>query len=79
MMIVHSLIVAGTVLLALSMVSFLSALIERRRPRVAGFAVLVALGLLAYAIWLSPQPLDLWDVPDAYYQTIANLLAWLKL
>lgn len=75
----ESLIVVGTVLFGLSLVSFLTALTEGRPPRVAGFTCLVALGILGYAYVSAPEPLVLRDIPDAFFRSIANLRALLRL
>ncbi len=68
------LLVCGSVLGVLSVISVLSALIEGRRPRVAAFAVLVSGLLIWQAVGKSDDGVTLVDIPNAFVTVAAGLL-----
>jgi F0F1-type ATP synthase assembly protein I len=65
--------VAGLVVGALAILSFLSALTNGRRPYVAVVALLVGAGMVALAVLKSPGVYSIATIPDAVYRVIATV------
>jgi len=64
----------GLVLLVLSGISLAGALIERRPPRVAALVVVMAGGLILWAVLAAGRPLVWEDIPLAFVAAIAGWL-----
>ncbi|MZR13546.1 hypothetical protein GQE99_11015 [Maritimibacter sp. DP07] len=64
--------VAGVVILALSLPSALSALIDSRTPRVSALLILVGGGLVGYALTRKPGGYGWTDVPEAFVNVIGH-------
>ncbi len=62
-------LVIGLVLAAFSVPSILGAFADRRAPRVGALVLLIAGGLVGYA--LSQQSYGLADVPEAFVRVVA--------
>lgn len=69
-----SLLGLGIMLFALSFVSLMSALIDGRRPYVAGIVVLCAVGMIGQAYRISPDGIQFTDIPNAYVNIAATFL-----
>lgn len=65
--------VAGLVVGALAILSFLSALTNGRRPYVAVVALVVGAGMVALAVLKSPGVYSIATIPDAVYRVIATM------
>lgn len=65
--------VAGLVVGALAILSFLSALTNGRRPYVAVVSLLVGAGMVALAVLKSPGVYSIATIPDAVYRVIATM------
>lgn len=68
------LFVGGLLVGALSVLSFLSALSDGRRPLVAALALLIGLAMVTVAVLRSPGTYSLATIPDAFYRAIATLV-----
>jgi hypothetical protein len=71
----ESLLVLGLVLLALSGVALLNALVESRPPRVAAMVVVIAGGLILWAVLKTAHPLGWEDIPRAFVSVVAGFLS----
>ncbi|UWR33321.1 hypothetical protein K3759_15490 [Sulfitobacter sp. W027] len=67
-------LVFGIVLAALSIPSILSAVTDRRSPRVSALAILIAGALILYAINKRPGGYAFADVPNVFVSVAAKLL-----
>ncbi len=67
-------LVIGLVLGALSIPAIVSALTEARAPRVAAITVLIAGGMIAYALGTKPGGYRLEQIPDVFVQVVARLI-----
>jgi hypothetical protein len=65
-------LVLGLVVGALSIPSILSALSDRRAPRASALTILIAGGLILYAIETHPGGYTLNEVPDVVVSVIAR-------
>lgn len=68
------LLVSGVVLGMLSLVAWLSALIEKRPPRAAAIAVVVSGSLFLLAVSRGEGSFDLIDIPNAFVVVVASLI-----
>lgn len=68
------LLVVGSVLAVLSGVSITTALIERRKPRVAAVVVVIAGGMLLLAITKAEDGFQFGDIPRAFVTVVAMVL-----
>ncbi len=69
-------LVLGLALAALTIPSVLSALSDARAPRASMVTILIAGGLIIYAIRSHPGGYALADVPDAVMHVIARYRFW---
>jgi hypothetical protein len=67
-------LVIGIVLAGLSLVGIMSALSDRRAPRASAITVLIAGGLILYALQTQPGGYTLEDVPNAFVRVISQLI-----
>lgn len=68
------LIALGVFLLVLSVPSMISAMIDRRPPRVAALTAIIAAGLLVYTVQTNPGVYSLRDVPDVFIRVAAMVI-----
>ncbi len=68
------LIALGVFLLVLSVPSLISAMIDRRPPRVAALTAIFAAGILIYAVQTNPGAYSLRDVPDVFIRVAAKII-----
>ena len=66
--------VVGIVLAVLSIPSILSAVTDRRSPRVSAITVLIAGGLIVYALHKNPGRYSFENLPDVFVSVVADLL-----
>jgi len=66
--------VVGIVLAVLSIPSILSAVTDRRSPRVSAITVLIAGGLIVYALQNNPGRYSFENLPDVFVSVVADLL-----
>ena len=66
-------LVLGLVLAALSIPSMMSALVDRRSPRASAVTILIAGGLILYAVQTNPGGYTLQDIPKAISRVIGAL------
>ena len=66
-------LVAGLVVGALSVPSVLSAVSERRPPRVLLLSILVAIALVTYAVMFKPGGYRVADVPEVFFRVLGQL------
>ncbi len=69
-------LVLGIALAALSIPSVLSAFSDSRAPRASALTILIAGGLIVYAVRTHPDGYALEDVPDAILHVVARYKFW---
>jgi hypothetical protein len=67
-------LVIGLVVAVFAIPAMVSAYSEGRAPRVASFAVLVAGGLVVWAVTSKPGGYTLSDIPDAIISVVGRVL-----
>lgn len=67
-------LVIGLVLAALTVPSILSALSDRRAPRALAITILIAGGLILFAIQGKPGGYNLAQLPDVFVNVIARYI-----
>jgi hypothetical protein len=68
-------LVIGLVLAALTVPSILSALSDRRAPRASAITILIAGGLIVFAIQDKPGGYRLEQLPDVFISVIARYIS----
>ena len=68
------LLVVGSILAVLSTVAVLTALIEKRRPRVAAIVVVISGGILLLAATQAQDGFQFSDIPNAFVKVIAMIV-----
>ena len=68
------LLVMGLILAGFSVPSILSAITDGRAPRASAITILIAGGLVLYAIQTSPGAYTLQSVPDVFVRVIARYM-----
>ncbi|UOA33370.1 hypothetical protein DSM110093_03196 [Sulfitobacter sp. DSM 110093] len=66
--------VVGIVLAVLSIPSILSAVTDRRSPRVSTITIMIAGGLIVYALRENPGRYSFENLPDVFVSVAADLL-----
>lgn len=67
-------LIIGIVIAALSIPSILSALSDRRAPRASAITILIAGGLIVFAIQGKPGGYELAELPDVLVNVIARYM-----
>ena len=67
-------LVLGLVLAGFAVPSMLSAFSDRRAPRASALTILIAGGLLLYAIQTQPSGYTFQDIPEAFVRVIGQIL-----
>ncbi|WP_291734104.1 hypothetical protein [Leisingera sp. F5] len=67
-------LIAGLVIAGFSVPSILSAFSERRPPRASVVTILIAIGLIAYAVMMKPSGYRIDEIPDAFFRVLGRLL-----
>ncbi|MEO0391158.1 MAG: hypothetical protein AAF218_09500 [Pseudomonadota bacterium] len=67
-------LVLGIIIGGLSVPSVLSAITDRRAPRASMLTILLAGGLIYYALNTQPGGYTLQDVPDAFVRVVAMVM-----
>lgn len=67
-------LVIGLIVGAFSIPAIVSAMSEARAPRVAAITVLIAGGLIAYALSTKPGGYTLEQIPDVFVQVVADVI-----
>lgn len=67
-------LVLGIIIGGFSIPSILSAITDRRAPRASMLTILIAGGLILYAIQTKPGGVELAEVPDLFVEVIARYL-----
>ncbi|MEP1520567.1 hypothetical protein [Ascidiaceihabitans sp.] len=67
-------LVVGIIVAIFAIPSMLSALTDRRAPRASAITILIAGGLIIYAIQTKPNGYSLQDVPNAFVRVVAQIL-----
>ncbi len=67
-------LVLGIVIGALSIPSILSAFSDKRAPRASALTILIAGGLILYAVQTKPKGYQLGEVPDVFVDVVARYL-----
>jgi len=67
-------LVLGVVFALLSIPSILSALTDGRSPRASALTILIAGGLIVYAIQTHPGGYGIGDVPHAFVSVVARFM-----
>lgn len=67
-------LIAGLVIAGFSVPSVLSALSERRPPRASVVTILIAIGLITYAVMMKPGGYAIDEIPDAFFRVLGRLL-----
>ncbi|UWR26766.1 hypothetical protein K3757_02220 [Sulfitobacter sp. S223] len=65
-------LVIGIILAALSVPSILSAISDRRAPRASAITILIAGGLILFAVQGKPGGYNLAELPDIFVTVIAR-------
>lgn len=66
-------LVAGLLVGALAVPALLTSISEGRPPRVSMLSLLIAFGLLGYALAMKPGGYTLSSVPDVFFGVLARL------
>jgi hypothetical protein len=67
-------LIAGLILLLLSIPSMLSAYSMDRAPRASMLTLLIAGGLIIFAVQTKPGGYQLADVPDVFFSVVARII-----
>ena len=67
-------LVLGIVIAGFSIPSVLSAITDGRAPRASALTILIAGGLVLYAVQIKPGGYVLSDIPDAFVRVVAQLV-----
>ncbi|MEO9897478.1 MAG: hypothetical protein ABJQ34_00530 [Paracoccaceae bacterium] len=67
-------LVIGLILAGLAVPSMLSAFSDKRAPRASALTILIAGGLLLFAIKTQPGGYTLQDIPNAFVRVIGQIL-----
>ncbi|WP_299025703.1 hypothetical protein [uncultured Sulfitobacter sp.] len=67
-------LVLGIIIAALSVPSILSALSDKRAPRASAITILIAGGLIVFAIQGKPGGYNLQEIPDVFVNVIARYM-----
>ncbi len=67
-------LILGLVVGILSLVGILSALSDGRGPRASAISVLIAGGLVVYALNAKPSGYTMQELPDVFFNVIAGLI-----
>lgn len=67
-------LVFGIILGGFSLIGILSAISDRRGPRASALTILIAGGLILYALQTQPGGYSLQDVPSAFVRVVGELL-----
>lgn len=67
-------LVLGVVLAGFSLVGIFSAISDGRGPRASALTVLIAGGLIVYALQTQPGGYSLEDVPNAFVRVVGQIL-----
>ncbi len=67
-------LVLGLIIGGLSVPGIMSAVSERRAPRASMLTILLAGGLLYYALETKPGGYELRDIPDAFIDVVAKVI-----
>lgn len=67
-------LVFGLILAAFSLIGILSAFSDRRAPRASAVTILIAGGMILYALQSQPGGYRLNDVPDAFVRVLGQFL-----
>lgn len=66
-------LIAGLVIAAFSVPSVLSAISDGRAPRASLLTILIAIGLVTYAVMLKPGGYSIDEVPDVFFRVLGRL------
>jgi hypothetical protein len=67
-------LVLGVVLAGFSIVGIFSAISDSRGPRVSAITVLIAGGLIVYALQTQPGGYTIEDIPNAFVRVVSKIL-----
>ncbi len=67
-------LVLGIVIAGFSIPSILSAIIDGRAPRASALTILIAGGLVLFAVQTKPGGYALGDIPDAFVRVVAQFV-----
>jgi len=67
-------LILGLVIGGFSIPSILSALSDRRPPRASALTILIAFGLLIYAMTTKPGGYQIDQIPDVFFSVIGRYL-----
>ena len=67
-------LVAGLLLAGFSLIGIISAMSDGRSPRASAISVLIAGGLVIYALQTNPGGYSLHQIPDVFVRVFAQLI-----
>ncbi len=67
-------LVLGVILGGFSIIGIMSAISDRRGPRASALTILIAGGLILYALQTQPGGYSLQDVPGAFVRVLSDFL-----
>jgi hypothetical protein len=67
-------VAVGVILLVLSVPSVISAIIDKRAPRVAAITMVIAGSLIVYAVQTNPGVYSLKEVPNVFIRIAAMII-----
>ncbi len=67
-------LILGLILGAMSAIGILSAISDGRGPRASALSVLIAGGMIIYALTTHPGGYQLHEIPDVFYSVVARFL-----
>ena len=67
-------LILGLILAALSLVGIMGAISDGRGPRASALTVLIAGGMVLYALTTKPGGYTLQQIPDVFYSVVARVV-----
>ncbi|MBY6058400.1 hypothetical protein KUV26_15045 [Leisingera daeponensis] len=67
-------LILGLIIAAFTVPSVMSAISERRPPRASVLTILIAIGLVTYAVMLKPGGYSVEEIPDVFFRVVGRFL-----
>ncbi|MEW2912864.1 hypothetical protein [Leisingera sp. JC11] len=67
-------LILGLVIAGFTVPPVISALSERRPPRASVLTILIAIGLVTYAVMMNPGGYSVDEIPDVFFRVVGRFL-----
>ncbi|NSY38968.1 hypothetical protein [Leisingera sp. ANG59] len=67
-------LILGLIIAGFTVPSVMSALSERRPPRASVLTILIAIGLVTYAVLMKPGGYSVEEIPDVFFRVVGRFL-----